>query len=299
MMKPDEQNPRAGGSDDLDWAAHAGVTQEVLAGLELRARRRRNRRFALGGVAALALLLVGGTWLQSLQTPNAGVELSASARTVAVTQPRVQTLPDGTVVELSEDAAIEVKFTDPVRRVELRRGAAHFAVRKNAARPFIVSANGIEVRAVGTAFAVDADHGAVEVVVTEGKVAVESPPAPQPEEHAASRLLASVSAGHRTVVQLAAPAASPVEGLDAEAMRARLAWRIPRLEFSATPLREVIAELNGRNRIQLVLLEDEIGDVLISGSLRADRLDALTELLSADFRIEAQREGDRITLRRR
>jgi transmembrane sensor len=58
--------------------------------------------------------------------------------------------------------------------VVLERGEAHFQVAKNPARPFVVVARGVEIRAVGTAFSVGLESTRVEVLVTEGQVAVET-----------------------------------------------------------------------------------------------------------------------------
>src|SRR3546814_12625198 len=59
-----------------------------------------------------------------------------------------------------------------MRRVILRRGEASFEVAHNVQRPFVVSAEGLDVRAVGTAFVVGIEDGGVEVTVEEGVVAV-------------------------------------------------------------------------------------------------------------------------------
>src|SRR3546814_19282958 len=59
-----------------------------------------------------------------------------------------------------------------MRRVILRRGEASFEVAHNVQRPFVVSAEGLDVRAVGTAFVVGIEDGGVEVTVAEGVVAV-------------------------------------------------------------------------------------------------------------------------------
>ena len=96
-----------------------------------------------------------------------------AALSAPVTQ---RTLEDGTVVELNKGAVLAVEFSARVRRVRLERGEAHFTVTKNPARPFIVSARGMDVVAVGTAFNVRLDSAVVEVLVTEGRVRVSEMP---------------------------------------------------------------------------------------------------------------------------
>ncbi|MGH7956064.1 MAG: iron-containing alcohol dehydrogenase, partial [Opitutaceae bacterium] len=77
----------------------------------------------------------------------------------------------GSVVELNVDADILVDFSPVRRAVRLVRGEAHFTVATDAARPFVVSAGGVEVRAVGTGFAVHFAPQEIAVLVTEGQVA--------------------------------------------------------------------------------------------------------------------------------
>jgi transmembrane sensor len=171
-------------------------------------------------------------------------------------------------------------------------------VAKDATRPFIVAANGIEVRAVGTAFVVQVGGTAVEVVVTEGTVAVDklreasavataatlTPPAP----------LATVGAGNRVTIDLAAIAVAPappaVIAVTEAELSSRLAWRVPRLEFSGTPLAEVIPMFNRHGRTKL-MLDPALGGLQMSGVLRADNVDALLQLLKNEFGIEAERAG--------
>jgi transmembrane sensor len=123
-------------------------------------------------------------------------------------------LPDGSVVHLNTDSRVEVQFTRAQRRVRLARGEAHFTVAKNSARPFVVMAGDIEMRAVGTAFNVRLHPSTVEVLVTEGAVEVAAPEA-RSEEHGAPRqargLELAETAG--SMEQGAGPEVTPPPGL--------------------------------------------------------------------------------------
>src|SRR5690606_13211227 len=83
------------------------------------------------------------------------------------------TLPDGSIVTLDSETAMQFADTPDERRVTLVRGRAFFQVAKNRSRPFIVDAGGKHVRAVGTAFEVSMERGEMTVVLAEGKVRVE------------------------------------------------------------------------------------------------------------------------------
>lgn len=284
----------ARGQAALQWAVDTGHGDALLRHMDAaiqRARRRRQRAIS-ASVAALALLAAGVFW----RLPDNAREESRSVSTV-VLRPAQQRLSDGTVVELREHAAIVEQFEPAMRRVILQSGEAHFAVAKNPARPFVVVAGGIEVRAIGTSFAVGLGQATIDVVVTEGRVAVGDAGASYPAVSA----IAHLDAGNRLVVEHASksPGARPqAVPLTTSQLHDRLSWRVPRLEFSSTPLSEAIAMFNRHGPVEFVL-EPALGALEMSGVLRADNTDALLRLLKDEFGIEAEREETRIVLRRR
>lgn len=84
-------------------------------------------------------------------------------------------LPDGTTVRLNAGSRITYpeRFAEDTRQVSLV-GEAFFEVTENAAKPFIVSVNGLDVRVLGTSFNVKAfaEDERVQVVLATGKVKV-------------------------------------------------------------------------------------------------------------------------------
>ncbi len=198
--------------------------------------------------------------------------------------PETRTLDDGTVVELRPGAEIALDYRPGLRRVVLQSGEAHFQVQKDSSRPFVVAAAGVEVRAVGTAFTVDLRRATVEVVVTEGRVAVAGGASPAPGEAAPPPAL--VAAGEQALVPRAITGPVAVRPLPPDQQRLRLGWRIPMLDFAGTPLREVIPLFNrtGNHRLSLA---PELGHLRVSGVMRADDLDSLLFLLKNEFGIKA------------
>ncbi len=285
-------------ADDCDWMWHAGAVDEIAAGLAQRKIRRRRRRLVASAsvTAGLLLLLVA---LPNLREREPG--LSSAAVALTVVEPARRVLPDGSVIELRNDADVAIEFTPALRRVVLRGGEAHFQVFSDASRPFVVSSRGVEVRAVGTAFAVQVAPTDIEVMVTEGRVAVAA------EEHSGDSdaravpgraprpafAAFTVDAGNRVNVPAAPePAMPPVVPMTEKDVSEKLGWRIPRIEFTASPLREVVARLNAHNRVQLAFDDPSLGDLRISGVLRADRFDSLLEMLEADFGVKAEARGE-------
>ena len=275
----DEPSPVATGLEALSWAVSSGAAGEVVRHVEARRRRRVRRRIA--GVAGIACLGLVGAWLFPQAAATLAVPPIAALSTVVVT-PETRTLADGSIVELRPGAEIRVEYGPSSRRVVLRAGEVHFQVTKDTARPFVVVASGVEVRAVGTAFSVDLGKRAVDVLVTEGRVAVTSPPATVE----ATPAVAMVDAGQGTTVSLEVAGAAAVRSVPSGERRERLNWRVPLLEFSGTPLAEAIPMFNRHGRRHLVL-DPTLGRLQLSGTLRADDTDSLFILLRNEFGIIA------------
>ena len=263
------------GLDALAWAVSTGAARQVAELVRARNQRRQRRRFRIVAGAAAALTLGAGLWRTFPERPVADTAARASA---FVSAPAKQILSDGSIAELRNGATLAVEFTPALRRVVLHRGEAHFQVRKDGSRPFVVTAGGVAVRAVGTAFSVSLGAQAVEILVTEGRVAVEKPAAANPassDPTAAPPPLVLVEAGNRIVVDIAPPPAVPrsaVLAVSTAEQSDRLSWRVPRLELSATPLRDVLSMFNQQGGARLVL-DPALGKLQISGTLRADDIE--------------------------
>jgi transmembrane sensor len=216
-------------------------------------------------------------------------------------------LPDGSVAQLNTDTAIDATFTAHERRVRGVRGEVHFTVSSDPARPFIVAAGPVAVRAIGTAFNVRQREGAVEILVTEGRVRLDEIakgqsllPAPAPAAEptllvAGERATVAVPANSETSTPTSILAT--VEKVTAPEVQRVLAWQERRLEFDATPLVEVVREFNRYNRRQLVIGDAELATKRFSGVFRADGYEALVGLLEKDFGVTVSRTEGELVLR--
>ncbi len=252
------------------------------------APRRWSRTFAWTGLAA-ALAVGSFVGWRALRPPP------AIHYTTTVAGYERARLDDGSTLELNAASAVRVQFTPAERRVQLESGEAHFAVAHDTARPFIVSAGPIAVRAVGTAFNVRYTAGGdIEVTVTEGKVRIgQSGPASSAAESAPL-----VSAGHRIVLPHHAPPPT-VEQVDPATLRAALAWQSRLADFAEAPLADVIARFNARSRIQLFLADENLAARRIGGTFALDEAEAFVRLLERDGEIIGERRGEtEIHLRR-
>ena len=252
---------------------------------------------ALLAAAAVALLLV---WPPTTRAPeNATVVFEAAAY-------RQETLPDGSVLDLNRGAHVVVQFSAAERRVLLVQGEAQFAVAKNPARPFVVRAGGVEVRAVGTAFNVKLAGPNLEVLVTEGTVHVSQQAVVAPAASAGSAptaapvVLAALTAGQRTVIPVATVIAPPVVVPASVPEIARLLdWQPHLLDFESAPLAEVVETFNRRNPRRLVIGDEELRALTIVASIRSDNVESFVRLLEGTMGVRAERSSTgEIVLRR-
>ena len=282
-------------------------------------RRRRVGPFpALAATAALAasLTLATAWWFTAAKKRVANAP-HAYATTVGGYE-RVS-LEDGSLVELNSASEVSVQFFPVERRVRLVRGEVYFTVAKNPARPFLVEAGAVVVRAVGTAFNVRLGARNVEVIVTEGRVAVAESDrqkfdvsSPRLDTGSGSSTVefgvmrAELSVNERVVIPSVGATAitrtvTPpvIEKLSPEAVHEALAWQGLRLVFSDTPLADAIAQFNRRSPVQFVLADAELGALPIGGSFRAENVEAFVRLLASDNDIVVERaEPNRIVLRK-
>jgi transmembrane sensor len=274
----------------LDWPRSAGEMDLVEQKLNAAFRRKRRTRRRAIGAGAIAVLGLAGTFWFSRPSP---IEIAAASPAFVV-GPMQQHLADGSIVDLKDDAKISVAFETEIRRVTLDRGEAHFRVAKIPRRPFIVGVDGIEVRAVGTAFSVQRDAGRVHVLVAEGTVEVGA----SPKTIAASAPIL-VGAGRRVSMETAAAQAPEVVPVSSAELTEELSWRVPRVRLKATALAEVIPLFNEHGRVYLTLADPEIGKLQLTGTLRADNISVLLEILESSFGVKAECEaGGRIRLHR-
>jgi transmembrane sensor len=207
-------------------------------------------------------------------------------------------LDDGSVLEVNANSAVRVNYQDSVRLVELLRGEAHFDVRKDALRPFLVKVDGMVFKAVGTAFNIRMERDEVKLLVTEGRVAVDRLDGPKPQAKVSAQrkteppetVIQSVSAGQLATFAKQVTTPEPkVHDLDRETIEAALAWKGPRLFFDGTPIAEAVRQFNEHGSVRVTVADPEIGNLRIGGSFLVSDVDAFLRLLEINNRIAVDR----------
>ena len=254
----------------------------------------------LGGCAA-AIVLSAAAWWNWPEKAEADVRYACEAGGYQ----RVL-LKDGSILELNENSTVLVRFDPQMRHVTLVTGEGHFSVAKDAARPFVVEARGLAVRAVGTAFRVRIEQSSVEVLVTEGEVAVTEAELPDtvkqadvPGDRYGGGYLVNISAGEQTKVvtsngkaALTAATRPKVEKVSPEKIRRTLDWQEKKLIFTEVPLLDVVAQFNRRNRLQLVVDDLQLASRPVGGTFAADNVEGFVRLLENSGTVTTDRRGE-------
>ena len=290
-------------SQDLDVLTEmAGPLEDAMTQFrEIVARRKRpfwRRASVAFASAALLVFAAGGAYFyQTFDRPDANEPVMIAT---AIGDYEERVLPDGSVVELNSNSHIELEFTREERKIRLLRGEAFFRVASNPARPFVVVAGDNQVTAVGTAFAVrlfDLEDQ-FEVTVTEGRVAVSTPPALTAAAGAgaagqaeAKTDLLVLKAGQNIVVSPLAETA-PIIEMSQRDLQRKLSWQEGLFDFSETPLIDVIEEVSRHTAMQIEIADPQLRNLKFGGVFRTGETTALLHALEASFDIEVEYVDD-------
>lgn len=253
----------------------------------------RQRRWLPSALAACVALVVITLMLvhrydflgrQSYSTPVGGLSTFPMA--------------DGSRVTLNTDSRVRVSMNDRERRIELVQGEAYFEVAKDPKRPFVVTAAGKRVIAVGTQFAVRRQGEDIRVSVTEGIVRFVASPAVETREAAEDVKLGSGLLLAAGTVASAKNVGVVLEQKPVDSIQEQLTWRTGVLTFHDTPLVEAVAEFNRYNQRQIFIEDPSIAAIEVGGVFRSTDLDPFIRLIEGGLALRVEREGDHIILRR-
>jgi transmembrane sensor len=194
-------------------------------------------------------------------------------------------LDDGSVIDLNTNSAVRVRL-GRVREVQLERGEGRFEVAPDSTRPFVVTAAGANVRALGTAFTVRLRAPTqVDVLVSEGRVAIASD-----RVRRAPPLYANEAA-------VVSPDRVSVTRIGPQLLARRLAWTSGRIVLQGETLSEAIAEFNRYNERQLAF-EPAIAELRVRGNFNATDPESFATALASAFHLRIDPfSGEAIVLR--
>lgn len=234
--------------------------------------------------AGIAALAVGIAIVWFTQFPNGDTYASE------IGEVRNIQLADGSRLTLNTDTRTIVRLEPERREIVLEKGEALFEVAHDTARPFIVRANNISVRAIGTAFTVRVDDARTDVVVTEGTVEVIRDGA------SGEPVVQHITANHR--LMLPSGASRPDIGAVApDTLERELAWRAGLAAFSGEPLSVAVAEINRYSRHTIVIDDPALAARPVVGIFHANDAEAFADAAAATFGAEVHNTKGKIHLR--
>lgn len=214
-----------------------------------------------------------GLWVESLSAPNQLMQIQ---------------LADGSVVRLSPNGRLRYRkaFTGPLREVYLT-GEAFFDVRKNPKQPFVVYANGLVTKVLGTSFRIQAraDDPTVTVAVKTGRVSVYPN---QPSRHRDPELQGLVLSPNqkvvfhrdaatldKTLVERPSPVIAPSE--------------LQQFLFEDAPAAQVFASIERAYGVDVVFDEEMMAACTLTINLTDEdlfqKLDVICRVLDAHYKI--------------
>ena len=260
---------------DLASEAHDAAAATALEReLEVFAHERSSRwSWLVAAPAMAASIAAAALFFGAMTNTQPAPERYATARG----ETAVFTLKDGSAVSLNTDSVLEVSFSNDERSVSLARGEALFDVTRDATRPFVVSSPTAEARVLGTRFNVKATGERTIVSVLSGVVEVG---AAKESLHRAADIAVTLIAGQETVFT---PDSNKkdVRTFNPDAVTS---WLRGKAVYENQPLSAVIADLNRYYTAELVLGDDSLGDIPVTGGFdlkdQAITLEALEIALS-------------------
>ena len=170
---------------------------------------------------------------------------------------RTVELSDRSIATLNTQTAIALSYGGTVRRIRLLKGEVFLDVQHDAERPFLVESTDTAVRAVGTAFVVRTDSGGDYITVLEGAVEVES--------RAKRASPVTVTAGSQIQTEqrhLGRPQAVDVATVSS--------WVRGRLVVQDVPFAQVLAELQRYHAGTIILMNQQVGRIKVTGTYNVD-----------------------------
>jgi transmembrane sensor len=219
----------------------------------------------------------------------------------AVGEQRIVRLEDGSRLSLNSETRVEIDYTKSQRRVQLIRGEAYFEVTHNPARPFVVTAGGTRVTALGTTFVVRYDTDKTAVTLVEGKVVVlpvagdelpVMPPTNVGQSRPPARKDLVLTPGERLTLARNTPAL-----VDEPRVEAVTAWRRGEVVLDKTQLSEAIAEMNRYDSQTLVIEDPRVATLQVSGIYHAGDSESFARSVAKLYGLHVQERPGQIVLR--
>lgn len=275
---------------DLNDLAAAVANSEALTESKGFTTHRWIPRIAIGAMAAsfIGASLFTGSGLFFSQP----ADLSARYQT-AVGEQETIALPDGSEIILNTASLIDVEYSRGVRKVYLKEGEAFFEVASDPDRPFSVDTEKGTVTAIGTAFNVHVRDSKIDIVVTEGRVALETAATDvfKPSEiNTAAPSTIEVAAGQSASF---AENVAPIREVEPDNLERQLDWRDGIIALNGAPLEQVVADISRYTDMSIEIVGEDLRQQPVGGYFKIGETNALFDALHIMADIEIERISEK------
>jgi ferric-dicitrate binding protein FerR (iron transport regulator) len=209
-------------------------------------------------------------WYMMQPVANQSLQLATTDNT------REEILPDGSKVFLNYNSSLTYpqRFDEGERKVTLK-GEAFFDIQPDAAHPFIIDANGTEVKVLGTSFNVKAyAKEPVRVDVETGRVSVTK-----------GETNIKLSKGESAVV-VKDTVKSVLPDLN------KMGYRTQVYDFVATDLEDVVSSIRNGYHIDLRLSDEKTAQCRLTIRFEKEPVDATLGVIAETMNLKIRKEGE-------
>lgn len=198
---------------------------------------------------------------------------------------RQDTLPDGSTAYLNKKTELQYEYNprEKTRKVKLK-GEAYFTVKHEEKNPFIIEADEILVRDIGTEFNLKAypDKDTIEIVVTHGEVQFYTQQDPG----------LNLKAGEKAIYSKRAKEFYRIEKPDTNT----LAYKTKVFSFNNTELQTVVTLLNDVYDSKISLASESLYHCRLTANFKEDNPEIIVEVIAETMGLELTKKDDQLIL---
>ncbi len=295
----------------MELNALAELASPILDAADSQTTTNRSNRFLLTTkrvAAIVASVLLIAFLVQFGLIYDSSVRTEQQLFATSVGEQREVELSDGTIVTLNTNSQLEVDYDRSERTIRMNRGEAIFEVASGRNWPFVVRAADLQVRAVGTAFAVRLLDDEFSVTVIEGQVEVAESSGPQ--DHLSQFGSDSEAMGQSQIREYRGTKFKPLSvgsgqilifsssedsrllvNKSARDLQRELSWQHGLHDFSDVPLEEVISEIGRYSSLSIELEDPKLREIRFGGVFRTGETKPLLDALEASYGVDVEYVG--------
>ncbi|MCE7862008.1 MAG: DUF4974 domain-containing protein [Bacteroidetes bacterium CHB5] len=266
---------------EFDTDAAWNKVKQKIADTKIVSLHERSRAAAIWVRIAAGIAIFFGV-IYFLNNPIAPVQQMAILSTNNTMQ---DTLPDGSTAFLNKQSELVYSYDkkQKARKVKLK-GEAYFTVKHNDEQPFVIEADEIRVRDIGTEFNLKAypDKDTIEILVTEGEV----------QFYTLYDSGLNLKAGQRAIYSKRNKMFYRIEKPDTNI----LAYKTKVFSFNNTDLKTVVALLNEVYNSKIILANPKLFDCRLTANYKEDNPAIIAEVIAETMNLTLTRKGEELIL---